>query len=66
MLLASAMSQPYRVGQRGVRVLSLDGGGMKGVVLVQLLRELQARLPQPLHTYWDLVVCLVCDDDYML
>ncbi len=41
---------------RGVRVLALDGGGMKGIALVQMLRAMQARLPQPLHTYWDLVV----------
>lgn len=47
--------QQQTITGRGVRVLALDGGGMKGVVLVQILRALQARLPEPLHHYWDLV-----------
>ncbi len=41
---------------RGVRVLSMDGGGMKGLVMVQTLRALQARVGQPLHRLFDLVV----------
>ncbi len=45
-----------RIQGRGLRVLALDGGGMKGITLVVILRAIQARLPRPIHTYWDLVV----------
>jgi hypothetical protein len=34
----------------------MDGGGMKGLAIVQLLRALEKRLGRPLHTVFDLVV----------
>jgi patatin-like phospholipase/acyl hydrolase len=41
---------------RGVRVLALDGGGMKALTMVQMLRALQERTSRPLHSLFDLVV----------
>jgi hypothetical protein len=41
---------------RGVRILAMDGGGMKGLATLRLLRTLAARLaPMPLHAAFDLV-----------
>ena len=41
---------------RGVRILAMDGGGMKGLATLRLLRALAARLhPMPLHAAFDLV-----------
>jgi len=41
---------------RGVRILAMDGGGMKGLATLRLLRALAARLaPVPLHAAFDLV-----------
>jgi len=41
---------------RGLRVLSLDGGGMKGMATVCLLRALEERTGRPIHQMFDLVV----------
>ncbi|KAJ9510144.1 hypothetical protein QJQ45_015630, partial [Haematococcus lacustris] len=41
---------------RGVRVLALDGGGMKGLAMARMLRALEAAAQRPLHSLFDLVV----------
>ncbi|QQS33992.1 MAG: patatin-like phospholipase family protein [Acidobacteriota bacterium] len=38
------------------RVLSIDGGGLKGVYPATLLASFEASLPEPLYKYFDLVV----------
>jgi hypothetical protein len=41
---------------RGLRVLSMDGGGMKGMATVRLLRQLEARTGRRVHELFDLIV----------
>ncbi|KAL6778960.1 hypothetical protein ACKKBF_B19310 [Auxenochlorella protothecoides x Auxenochlorella symbiontica] len=41
---------------RGVRILSMDGGGMKGMATVRMLRELEARTGRRVHELFDLIV----------
>lgn len=41
---------------RGLRILSMDGGGMKGMATVRLLRQLEARTGRPIHDLFDLIV----------
>jgi len=50
-----ALREPPIEG-RGLRVLAMDGGGMKGLAMVQILRALERRMCRPLHTVFDLVV----------
>lgn len=44
------------VGGRRPRILSLDGGGMKGMATVRLLRELESRTGKPIADLFDLIV----------
>jgi calcium-independent phospholipase A2-gamma len=43
-------------GGRGVRVLSLDGGGVRGLVAVALLRRLEQLAGRPVHQLFDYIV----------
>ncbi|KXZ56156.1 hypothetical protein GPECTOR_1g133 [Gonium pectorale] len=54
-VVGRAVGQPPMSG-RGVRVLALDGGGMRGLALVQTMRHIERRVGRPLHTLFDLVV----------
>lgn len=38
-----------RVGGRGARVLSIDGGGVKGVAAIKMLADLEGKLGRPLN-----------------
>eukprot|EP00983_Pelagomonas_calceolata_P016180 511739-Pelagomonas_calceolata.AAC.3 len=49
-----ALREPPIEG-RGLRILAMDGGGMKGLAMVQILRALERRMCRPLHTVFDLV-----------
>ncbi|KAF2012508.1 hypothetical protein BU24DRAFT_442957 [Aaosphaeria arxii CBS 175.79] len=42
----------------GVRILSLDGGGMRGIVILEVLRHIQAELGDgiPIQDFFDLIV----------
>ena len=41
---------------RGLRILSMDGGGMKGMATVRLLRQLEVRTGRKIHELFDLIV----------
>eukprot|EP00887_Chlorella_sp_A99_P000219 scaffold13.g219.t1 len=51
-----AVGRPPIAGRRGVRVLSLDGGGMKGIATVRMLRQLEARTGRHPADLFDLIV----------
>lgn len=42
-----------RIQGRGLRVLALDGGGMKGMTEVTILRELEKRTGKRVHELFD-------------
>ena len=50
---ASLGSQPPR---RGVRVLSVDGGGVRGMAVIEIVRKLEFEAGKPLREMFDLVV----------
>lgn len=52
--LRRAKGQPPIRG-RGVRILCMDGGGMKGLVMVAMLKELEARAGRPIAELFDLI-----------
>ncbi|KAL4431288.1 hypothetical protein ABPG75_006544 [Micractinium tetrahymenae] len=54
-LVWRAVGRPPIQG-RGVRILSMDGGGMKGMATVRLLRELERHTGKRIHELFDLVV----------
>lgn len=39
----------------GFRILSLDGGGIRGVVAARMLETIERQLAQPIHPYFDLI-----------
>ena len=43
------------IGGRGLRILCMDGGGMRGVATVRMLRELEARAGRPIRDLFDLI-----------
>lgn len=43
------------IGKRGVRILSIDGGGMKGLSAVKMLQELENRTGQRIYDLFDLI-----------
>lgn len=49
--------KPKLPGQKGLRILSLDGGGTRGVLTIALLKELFKRLPGDLqpHDVFDII-----------
>ncbi|BDA47659.1 probable calcium-independent phospholipase A2-gamma at C-terminar half [Coccomyxa sp. Obi] len=49
-----AIGRPPIVG-RGVRILSMDGGGMKGIAIIRELRQLEQRTGRRIHELFDLV-----------
>jgi predicted acylesterase/phospholipase RssA len=52
--VSRAVGRPLPQG-RGLRILSLDGGGMKGMAAVRLLRQLELRTGRPIHSLFDLI-----------
>jgi patatin-like phospholipase/acyl hydrolase len=38
------------------RILTIDGGGLKGIVPAALLAVLEEHIDRPLHEYFDLIV----------
>ncbi|MCO5598027.1 hypothetical protein L7F22_052116 [Adiantum nelumboides] len=43
------------VGKRGLCILSMDGGGMRGLATVQMLRRLEAGTGKRIHEMFDLI-----------
>ncbi|CAH8678264.1 unnamed protein product [Schistosoma haematobium] len=46
----------WKVGPNGLRVLSLDGGGMRGLVIVQLLRALEIASGKKITELFDWII----------
>ncbi|XP_043241162.1 calcium-independent phospholipase A2-gamma-like isoform X1 [Amphibalanus amphitrite] len=40
---------------RGIRILSIDGGGIRGILAIELLRELERLSGQPVYQMFDLI-----------
>lgn len=49
-----ALGEPGISG-RGVRVLAMDGGGMKGMAMVEQLRQIEARAGRPIGELFDVI-----------
>lgn len=43
------------VGKQGLRILSMDGGGMKGMATVQMLKQIELGTGKPIHELFDLI-----------
>lgn len=41
--------------KQGLRILSMDGGGMKGMATVLMLKEIEKGTGKPIHELFDLV-----------
>ncbi|PIN21146.1 Intracellular membrane-bound Ca2+-independent phospholipase A2 [Handroanthus impetiginosus] len=44
-----------QVPKRGLRILSMDGGGMKGLATVKILKEIEKRTGKHIHELFDLI-----------
>nr|XP_043611234.1 phospholipase A I-like [Erigeron canadensis] len=44
-----------QVGKQGVRILTMDGGGMKGLATVQILKEIEKGTGKQIHEMFDLI-----------
>ncbi|KAH7545769.1 hypothetical protein FEM48_Zijuj01G0129000 [Ziziphus jujuba var. spinosa] len=44
-----------QVPKQGLRILSMDGGGMKGLATVQILKEIEKGTGKPIHELFDLI-----------
>lgn len=43
------------VGKQGLRILSMDGGGMKGLATVQMLKQIEQGTGKRIHETFDLI-----------
>ncbi|VDD74908.1 unnamed protein product [Mesocestoides corti] len=46
----------FRIGNRGYRVLCLDGGGIRGLILCQILRAIERAAGKPIRDLFDWVI----------
>ena len=51
----AAVQAPGHGGERGLRVLAVDGGGVKGISSIRVLAALEQQCGAPLHSLFDLV-----------
>ncbi|KAI1287968.1 Calcium-independent phospholipase A2-gamma [Halotydeus destructor] len=40
---------------KGIRILSIDGGGMRGIIIVEILRQIESLTGSPIHKSFDLI-----------
>lgn len=52
--------EQHRFKHRGLRILSIDGGGSKGVIALEILKELENTLGKPLHEAFDIICGTSC------
>ena len=43
------------MAKQGLRILSMDGGGMKGLATVQMLKEIEKGTGKRIHELFDLI-----------
>ena len=43
------------ITKQGLRILAMDGGGMKGLATVKILKELEKGTGKPIHEMFDLI-----------
>lgn len=41
---------------RGIRILAMDGGGMKGLAMVHMLKDIERRAGKPIWQLFDMIV----------
>lgn len=46
----------FRASRRGYRVLCLDGGGIRGLVLCQVLRAIERAAGRPIRDLYDWII----------
>ena len=44
-----------QIPKQGLRILSMDGGGMKGLATVQILKEIEKGTGKRIHELFDLI-----------
>lgn len=44
-----------QVSKQGLRILSMDGGGMKGMTTVQMLKQIEQGTGKRIHELFDLI-----------
>lgn len=44
-----------QVAKQGLRILTMDGGGMKGLATVQILKEIEKGTGKRIHEMFDLI-----------
>lgn len=44
-----------QVSKQGLRILSMDGGGMKGMTTVQMLKQIEQGTGKHIHELFDLI-----------
>uniref|UniRef100_A0A061S7R5 Patatin n=1 Tax=Tetraselmis sp. GSL018 TaxID=582737 RepID=A0A061S7R5_9CHLO len=49
------LGRPSLGSRRGVRILSMDGGGMRGIVTVRMLQELEEKTGRSVYELFDLI-----------
>ncbi|CAM9493080.1 unnamed protein product, partial [Discosporangium mesarthrocarpum] len=54
-MLGVHMWRPRQPGQRGVRILSLDGGGTRGVLTIAILQEVLRGTGKDIHEVFDII-----------
>jgi patatin-like phospholipase/acyl hydrolase len=50
------MSKPQTAGNRPRRVLSIDGGGIRGIIPAMVVAHIERKLNKPAHELFDLLV----------